>query len=172
MSKINIQNSNIGGIATDNAHMTITINFTQLRDFQKLSLREFLEKGDFEKFIEKIKDIFSGLPYTNKPDETYFHIMLYLIFILNFPVVEIRSEEMVSKGRSDLIITLKDKIYIFELKHKKEKQNCEAKLTKAKKQIYEKEYFNKYKIDNLKIFAVAIVFDDKNICAWVCEEVK
>ena len=69
-----------------------------------------------------------------------------------------------NKGRIDLTVKFKDKIYIIEFKVNDEN---------ALQQIKEKKYYEKYLNEGKEIYLVGIVFDedDKNISKFEWEKV-
>ena len=130
------------------------------------NVRVKIEDGEIEEAIEIMKSIFSEIPYTlmrsDRIDESYFHIVFYLI--VSASGVGIRSEVLTSKGRIDALIETRDRYYIFEFK-------CNQSSDKAIEQIKEKKYYESYKNRGKEIILIGINFStkDKNISDYKIE---
>ena len=126
-----------------------------------------LRDGQTEKFIEGMRSIYSEIAYSLHPrkeelKENYFHTIFYLI--LSMSVVNMSSEVMTSRGRIDLVVEFRDKIYIIEFK-------CNQSSKEAIAQIKEKNYHQKYLTYGRKICLMGINFstEKKNIEDWQAE---
>ena len=78
--------------------------------------------------------------------------------------VKLIAEDVTNKGRIDLTLKFKNKIYIIEFKVNNEN---------ALQQIKEKKYYEKYLNEGKEIYLVGIVFDEKekNISKFEWEKV-
>ena len=111
------------------------------REERFLELGRALRKGDVDRFIEVAKSIFSGIAYSvgSKINEANFHTLFYLMVNAGGTPADI--ELLTSDGRIDMVVKLKDKIYIMEFK-------CNQSAEKAINQIKDK--MDKEAKDNIK----------------------
>ncbi|MDM8523502.1 ATP-binding protein [Desulfococcaceae bacterium HSG8] len=133
-----------------------------LRDSsQFVLLAGYLQREEYEQFIETMSAIFASIPYAleTKRDEAYFHTVFYLMVCASG--VNARSEIMTCKGRIDLAMEFPDKIYIIEFK-------CNQSAQAGIDQIREKGYADKYRQRGKKIILMGINFDseERNISEW------
>ncbi|MCR5456221.1 MAG: ATP-binding protein, partial [Bacteroidales bacterium] len=131
-------------------------------------LKDFRNQ-DVESVMERLKALYSALPYANSPNtkliERDFQNVIYLVFsILGEFVI---SEPHFSKGRADAILINKDFVYIFEFKVDKDAQT-------ALQQINLKNYTGRYQMDDRRIFKIGANFSskEKNLTDWIVEEVN
>ncbi len=121
-------------------------------------------EGRMEDAILLLRDFFSCLPYTDNTNyEGHYQNILCAIFtLIGFSNVDI--EVRTPSGRADMVLKLKDRIYIFELKFNKSARE-------AMEQIDIKNYPERFAQYNLPITKVALNFDDKtrNISEWLVE---
>lgn len=81
-----------------------------------LNIKDALDAGDMDSFIEQVDILFSTIPYQlfNTKHESFFHAVLHLTFqglgLLT------QSEVSTSKGRVDTVVHAKDHIYVMEFK--------------------------------------------------------
>ncbi len=126
---------------------------------------EAIYYGRIEDAILMLKDFFSCLPYTdNTNNEGHYQSILCAIFtLIGFSNVDI--EVRTPSGRADMVLKLKDRIYIFELKFNKSARE-------AMEQIDIKNYPERFAQYNLPITKVALNFDSdsRNISEWLVEE--
>ncbi len=122
-------------------------------------------EGRIEDAILLLKDFFSCLPYTdNTNNEGHYQSELFIIFnLIGFKNVDI--EVRTPQGRADMVLKLKERIYIFELKFNKSARE-------AMDQINIKNYPERFAQYNLPITKVALNFDSdsRNISEWLVEE--
>ncbi len=119
--------------------------------FKKVGL--MLEEGKVDEAIELIKGIFSEIPYTlmrkDRVSEEYFHMMFYLIIVASG--VWGRAEVLTSRGRIDMVIETKGRIYIVEFK-------CGQSAQRAIEQIKEKGYHRGYDGIGKEVYLLGINF--------------
>ncbi len=117
---------------------------------------------------EKLQQLFSSIPYTNYVRNTissyegYYSSVVYTyLTALGFRVI---AEDVTDRGRIDLTMFVKDKIYIIEFK---------VGGADALVQIKQKAYHEKYLSENKEIYLIGINFDDKerNISKFEWEKV-
>ncbi len=121
-------------------------------------------EGRMEDAILMLKDFFSCIPYTdNTNNEGHYQSILCAIFaLIGFSNVDI--EVRTPQGRADMVLKLKDRIYIFELKFNKSARE-------AMEQIDIKNYPERFAQYNLPVTKVALNFDSetRNISEWLVE---
>ena len=134
-----------------------------------LRFRDDFRTGDVESAIERMKALFSSLPYANNKSprliERDFQNVIYLVFtILGEYII---SEAHFSKGRADSILINKQYVYLFEFKIDQDAQT-------ALNQINIKNYAGRFKMDDRQVIKVGVSFSsvEKNITDWAMEEVK
>ncbi len=121
---------------------------------------EALEKADLEKFINAFKNIFANLPYTyleHVKDYEGFYASVVYVYLLSLGL-KLIAEDITNKGRIDLTVFIKNKIYIIEFKTI---ENPARKCT-ALQQIKEKKYYEKYKNKNKEIYLIGMCFSEKD----------
>jgi hypothetical protein len=143
----------------------VDINDTALKaQFQRL--HEYLEQEDWPQFIETTNAILSAIPYTQHQEqgEAYYHTVFYLMVAASGVLVQ--TEALSSRGRMDIAVEFRDKVYVIELK-------CNQPAEKALAQIREKGYHEKYLQSGRKIFLLGIDFDthERAIKDWRIETV-
>ncbi len=119
-----------------------------------------LENADKDAFEKELRALFASLPYISYVKnniwrfEGYYTNIIFLYFkTLGVPV---RVEEVTNRGRIDLALEFRNKIYIIEVK---------VGEGSALKQIKEKRYWEKYQTKGKEIILVGIEFneEEKNI---------
>ncbi|MFP4198706.1 MAG: PD-(D/E)XK nuclease domain-containing protein, partial [Halanaerobium sp.] len=131
------------------------------------------QDSNFEEFIEYLKSLFASIANLNIPAavserESYYHTMFYLTAeLLADRELKIDSELLTARGRIDMVVESKDKVFIIEFKAN---QSAE----KAVAQIKEKAYADKYKLQDKQIILIGINFstEKKNISEHLIEKVN
>ncbi len=120
------------------------------------------EQKDVEGFVDIVKSLFAGIPYSNVPltrYEDYYKSVLYA-FLMGAGF-EVQVEDITDKGRIDLTVKLpiiykkESPIFVIELKVVKKKEGT------ALKQIKEKRYYEKYKHYS-SLYIIGMEFDKEN----------
>ena len=128
-----------------------------------INLYNAINENNLEDFIEALKVYYANIDYDLKTkDEKCYQLIFYLVFTnLSF---RIKTEVKTNKGRMDAVVLTKDYIYIFEFK-----VNKSAEI--AIGQIKEKEYYQKYLLDDRKLILVGVNFDSEtgNVKDWQSE---
>lgn len=130
-----------------------------------LDMRDALIDGEADKFMNMLKTFLSGNPYGNStiPErESYFKNNLFIILrALGFRP---RAEEQTCWSRMDVQLETRRFIYIFELK-------TNGSISKAMKQIDEKEYTAPYHYSGKKIVRIAANYSSKknNLDVWAID---
>ncbi len=142
----------------------VTLAYTNKGINTATDMYEAIYYGRIEDAILLLKDFFSCLPYTdNTNNEGHYQSILCAIFtLIGFSNVDI--EVRTPQGRADMVLKLKDRIYIFELKFNKSARE-------AMEQINIKNYPERFAQYNLPITKVALNFDSdtRNISEWLVE---
>jgi hypothetical protein len=140
----------------------IHISTSQIGAILLSDLREALETHRIERFMAILNTLFSSIPYTLfLPEEAYYHSIVYLVLkLLGFSIL---AEPLSSQGRTDAVLELPDKIYIFEFKM------STAQI--ALDQIKARGYDQPYRASGKPIILIGIAFDrDKRaISDWRSE---
>ena len=121
---------------------------------------DFLETDDLPLFIEAVKVFFAGIPYhLNEKGEHHYHAILYTL--LTAFGADITAEEPSAKGRADLVLKTQKGIYVIELKY-------DDTAEEALKQIDQRGYAEKHRLDGRPVTKVGIAFSSKerNITEW------
>lgn len=112
-----------------------------------------LTKNDIELFCNTLKSLLANIPYQlHIGSEAFYHSLFqFLVDLLGF---QGQSEVSSDKGRIDLVIQTKNRIFIFEFKFKSTGE-------KALNQIIEKQYYQKYLYLTKPITLVGLSFNHK-----------
>ncbi len=125
-------------------------------------MREAVTYGHPELFLQLVQTFLEGNPYTNSElakRETYFKNSLFLILrLLGFMP---RTEEQTCSVRTDLVLKVKDYVYIFELK-------VNSTASKAMEQILEKGYHLPYRFEKREVILIGANYstESNNIDSW------
>ena len=125
------------------------------------------EKGAIEGFIEKLKVFYEAIPYDisnrirNK--EQYYQSIGYCV--MRLLSLQVESEIATARGRIDLVVKTRERIYVIELKINSQPED-------ALRQIEEKSYPDRYRQENKKIYLIGIGFDTekRNISGYKVRE--
>jgi hypothetical protein len=133
------------------------------------NLYDALLEANLEEFKNTLISLFASIPYNNYVKnnisnfEGYYASVVYAY--LASLGVEIIAEDVTNKGRIDITLLIKDKIYIIEFK---------VGSNDALSQIKEKNYHQKYLNQNKQIYLVGINFDEdeRNVSDFAYERVN
>ena len=131
----------------------------------QLAYMRFRRDDVLQPFIKALQTFFASMPYYLEQDnrnEHYYHAMLYTL-LTSFGA-DVRCEEPMAKGRSDLTLKMPKGIYVMELKYDKT-------ADEALQQIEEKGYARKYAFDGRPVTKVGLAFSsaERNITEWKSE---
>ena len=136
-----------------------TTVFKNVREVRKL-----LETRNIDEAIERLRTFMAGIPYefSDKANELHYENNLFIIFMLIG--VNARPEWHTSSGRIDLLLSMRNNIYIIELKR-------DGTPDEALAQIHEKDYARQFTGDPRPIINLGITFstETRNITAWKAE---
>ncbi len=139
---------------------------TTLRE-QYSRLHEYLAQEQLELFIETTNAILSAIPYLHieGQDEHFYHTVFYLMLAASGVLVQ--TEVLTSRGRIDMEVYFRERVYIVELK-------CNQSAEQAIAQIKAKKYFERHLQSGKKILLLGINFStaERRIAEWRIEEIK
>ena len=175
------------------------IDYLTNQEFEKYKIQDrlydYLETANLEEFKNALVSLFASIPYNNyvknniaKYEGYYASVVYAYLASLGLPII---AEDVTNKGRIDVTIIFKDKVYVIEFKvtnessqvpsSKLEVQTCSHQKNEALEQLKKKEYHKKYLTNNQytnipinQIYLVGIVFseEEKNIIKFDWERVK
>lgn len=129
--------------------------------------KDALTNNDLELFCNTLKSLLANIPYQiHIGNEAYYHSLLQ--FLVDLLGLHGQSEVSSSKGRIDLVLQTKQRIFVFEFKFKSTGE-------KAMNQIIEKRYYEKYLHIKKPITLVGLSFNTKGkelTLDWVKKELQ
>ena len=126
------------------------------------ALREHLEDGHLEEFIQGIRAIFAKIPYTlHLEKEAYYHSLFYMVACL--VGIDIELEVLTDKGRIDGVLEFDETVYVIEFKYGKPGSDMDTLTANAMTQIRRKRYAERYSHDPRRCVLLGIGFVDKEI---------
>lgn len=142
---------------------------------QNLGIRQSREpihlliKNDFKGFGDQLKSFLSGVPYlwhdrgNLSHFESWYASMLYMSFCS--AGVDIRLEDVSSRGRADIVVLMSGQIFVFEFKMVEDRQSAGKAMIEAIVQIRERGYSEKYCGHGQPIHLVGLVFgrEERNL---------
>ena len=124
-----------------------------------------LEGRDIDGAMECLRTFMAGIPYelSDKATELHYENNLFIIFMLIG--VDARPEWHTSSGRIDLLLRMRNYIYVIELKR-------DGTPAEALAQIREKDYARQFSGDPRPVVSLGITFSTatRNITAWQAAE--
>ena len=124
-------------------------------------LGEALREEKLEEVKGLINGIFSSIPYSVYPKtdelerikEYYYHTIMYLsLSLLGY---DARTELLSSKGRLDMAVIYRDKVYVMEFKVGKGAED-------AISQIKQKGYADRFRAEGKRVILCGISFNEKD----------
>lgn len=145
---------------------------------QTHKLLHLLAENNFEGFKDYLKSFLSAIPYHWHKSgdlnqyEAWYASLLYMCF--SSAGVDIRLEEVSSKGRSDMVIFTSGQIFIFEFKMVKDTKTANVAMEIAFTQMHERGYAEKYHERKVPVHLIGLVFGQKesNLLALRSEKVN
>ena len=128
-----------------------------------INLQNALWEKNWTLFFEKINQVFAAVPYKLfNNNEAYYHSLVHVMLTLTGHLV--LSELMSNKGRIDTVLETDDFIVIFEFK-------MDSSAEAALNQIHEKNYAERYKLNNKEILLAGVNFDSgkRSVVDWKIE---
>lgn len=124
-------------------------------------VRKLLENRKIDEAMNRLQSFMAGIPYefAEKAVELHYENNLFIIFMLIG--VDARPEWHTSDGRIDMLLSMRNFIYIIELKR-------DGTPEEALEQIRKKDYARQFAGDPRPIIDLGITFstDTRNITAW------
>ncbi len=134
----------------------ITAISTNVREVRKM-----LEERRVDEAMERLRTFMAGIPYefAENAVELHYENNLFIIFVL--VGVDARPEWHTSQGRIDLLLRMRNYIYVIELKR-------DGTPEEALEQIREKDYTRQFLGDPRPVVELGITFSTRtrNITAW------
>lgn len=134
-----------------------------------LDMKACLDSEDVNGFVNIIESIFNNIPYSihkGNVNEAYFHSITYAVmYQLGF---ECCPEKATCRGRMDMQLDMKQRIYIFEFKYSSEDKDMSK---EAIQQIKDNQYVDTYIIKKKKVIAVGVTFgyEKRNVIGFDSE---
>ena len=127
-------------------------------------VRQLLEAGDVDQAMERLKTFMAGIPYefADKAPELHYENNFFIVFVLIG--VDARPEWHTSDGRIDMLLKMRNYIYVVELKLDKAPEE-------ALGQIEKKDYARQFQADPRPVIrlGVTISTETRNISEWSVE---
>ena len=133
-------------------YIVASLSYTSPIDVNSASnqLIKALNTYDLDHFCTVLTSLFANIPYLlHIHKESYYHSLFH--FLMNFLILEIRSEQLTNKGRIDTVIMIGEYIYIFELK-------INNNPNEPLQQIISKKYYEAYIMYNKPMILVGLSF--------------
>ena len=128
-------------------------------------VRKLLEERRIDEAMERLRTFMAGIPYefADKATELHYENNLFIIFVL--VGVDARPEWHTSQGRIDLLLRMRNYIYVIELKR-------DGTPEEALEQIREKDYSRQFQGDPRPVVELGVTFstETRNITAWKTAE--
>ena len=139
-------------------------NFYNIKDDAKFSndIWEFLEAENIPQIVNIFNEALKGVPYEDykNRDESWYRSLF--LMLLSGAKITYFAEVHTFKGRSDVVISFKDKlIIVIEFKFAKNSRGVFYQRKKGKEQIKSRDYASVYKNTKKIITAVFIANDEK-----------
>ncbi len=140
------------------------------RDYEAIydyvyDVRGLLEERRVDEAMERLRTFMAGIPYefAENAVELHYENNLFIIFVL--VGVDARPEWHTSQGRIDLLLRMRNVIYVIELKR-------DGTPGEALEQIREKDYTRQFMGDPRPVVELGVTFstETRNITAWKVAE--
>lgn len=129
--------------------------------FYIVSFIRDLRRGDIESCLERTRSFFASIPHDlENKTEKHYQTIFYLLFRLMGQYVD--TEVKSSIGRADVVVRMKEVVYIFEFKF-------DGTPEEALAQIEDKQYALPYRAEGCPVIKVGVNFDSttRTIGRWV-----
>ncbi|MDR1931949.1 MAG: ATP-binding protein [Spirochaetales bacterium] len=132
-------------------------------DFDVRNFVRDLKAADAEGFMKRLQSYIANIPYElNDKSERYYQTLFFLIFSLmgQFTRAEVKS----AAGRADMVVNMRDAVYVFEFK-----LVGNGTAEDALKQIDDKGYLIPYAASGKKLVKIGVEFDaeKRNVGRWL-----
>jgi hypothetical protein len=133
------------------------------QDFFIMKFIEELQAGETEAFMTRLRTFFASIPTElNNKTEKHYQTVFYLLFQVMGQFVQ--TEVSSATGRADAVVSLPDRIYVFEFKLS-ENETAEDAL----KQIDDKNYLIPYISGTRKVIKIGAEFsaEQRSLKRWI-----
>ena len=135
--------------------------------FSLMNFRVSLVKGDPEGFMKRLQTLCKEMPYESQNEDNYRSIVWLLCTLCGTDAL---AERHSYKGRSDLEVTTRDFIYVFEFKYG---ESVEA----AMDQLHERDYAGHYALNSRQVYLVGANFSTlrdkgRGLTGWKIEKLN
>ena len=139
--------------------------------YQGDELVRLLAANDFDRFTDRLKSFFAGIPYQwqgiNSPAryEAWYAGMLYACF--QAIGLDLRVEDSSGRGRADMVVLHSGQVFVFEFKLTDGEDDIASAAQSAIEQAQDKGYAEKYRGRGGPVHLVAAVFsrEARNLAA-------
>ena len=139
-------------------------NFYNIKDDAKFSndIWEFLEAENIPQIVNIFNEALKGVPYEDYKDRDESWYRSLFLMLLSGAKITYFSEVHTFKGRSDVVISFKDKlIVVIEFKFASTSKDVDKKRQEGEEQIKSRDYASAYKSTKKVITAVFVANDEK-----------
>ena len=139
-------------------------NFYNIKDFAGFSndIWESLEAENIPQIVSIFNEALKGVPYEDYKDRDESWYRSLFLMLLSGAKITYFSEVHTFKGRSDVVITFKDKlVVVIEFKFAQTSKDVDKKRQEGEKQIKSRDYASTYKATKKIITAVFVTDDEK-----------
>ena len=139
-------------------------NFYNIKDDAKFSndIWEFLEAENIPQIVNIFNEALKGVPYEDYKDRDESWYRSLFLMLLSGAKITYFSEVHTFKGRSDVVVSFKDKlIVVIEFKFAPTSKDVDKKRQEGEEQIKSRDYASAYKSTKKVITAVFVADDEK-----------
>ena len=138
-------------------------NFYNIKDDAKFSndIWESLEAEDIPQIVNIFNEALKGVPYEDYKDRDESWYRSLFLMVLSGAKITYFAEVHTFKGRSDVVVTFKDKLVVIEFKFAPTSKDVDKKRQEGEEQIKSRDYASAYKSTKKVITAVFVADDEK-----------
>ena len=139
-------------------------NFYNIKDDAKFSndIWESLEAEDIPQIVNIFNEALKGVPYEDYKDRDESWYRSLFLMLLSGAKITYFAEVHTFKGRSDVVVTFKDKlVVVIEFKFAPTSKDVDKKRQEGEEQIKSRDYASAYKSTKKVITAVFVANDEK-----------
>ena len=125
---------------------------------------EALSEGNIMTVIELYNTALAEIPYDDFPNRNeYWYRSLFLMLLRGAGIISY-AEVHTSKGRSDVVIQLKNYIIVLEFKYASKSSEVEAKRHEGEQQMKNRGYTRSYSVEGRNVIEAILVANDEKRC--------
>ena len=139
-------------------------NFYNVKDDAEFSndIWESLEAEDISQVVSIFNEALKGVPYEDYEDRDESWYRSLFLMLLSGAKITYFAEVHTFKGRSDVVVTFKDKlVVVIEFKFAPTSKDVDKKRQEGEEQIKSRDYASVYKSTKKVITAVFVADDEK-----------